>query len=65
MTTMKKPNEANKANKAQFGAKDDNQPGHNDGDLPSDGRQPLSAAADPPNPPSSIFEVVDVVENQK
>ncbi len=28
-------------------------------------RQPLNAAADSPNPPSSIFEVAEVVENRE
>ena len=61
----KKQNEANKANKAQSGEQNNNQPDRNGGDLPCGGRQPLNAAADPPNPPSSIFEVAEVVENQK
>jgi hypothetical protein len=63
--TKEKQNEANKANKAQSGEKNNNQPDRNGGDLPCDGRQPLNAAADPPNPPSSIFEVAEVVENRK
>jgi hypothetical protein len=35
------------------------------GALRCDGRQPLSAALNPPNPPSSIFEVEEVVKNRK
>ena len=46
-------------------SKNNNQPDRNGGDLPCGERQPLNAAADPPNPPSSIFEVAEVVENQK
>jgi hypothetical protein len=54
----KKQNEANKANKARSEEKNNNQP--------CDGRQPLKVgAANPPNPPSSSFEVAEVVENQK
>jgi hypothetical protein len=63
--TKEKQNEANKANKARSGEKNNNQPDRNGGDLPCDGRQPLKAAANPPNPPSSSFEVADVVENRK
>ncbi len=61
----KKQNKANKANKAQSGEQNNNQPDRNGGDLPCGGRQPMNAAADPPNPPSSIFGVPEVVENRK
>jgi hypothetical protein len=61
----KKQNEANKANKARSGEKNNNQPDRNGGDLPCDGRQPLKAAANPPNPPLPSFEVAGVVENRK
>jgi hypothetical protein len=61
MTMAKQKKKQNKANKAQSGEKNNNQPGN----LPCDGRQPLKAAANPPNPPSSIFEVAEVVENRK
>jgi hypothetical protein len=63
--TMAKQNEANRSKQSTIRSKNDNQPDHNGGDLPCDGRQPLSTAADPPNPPSSIFEVAEVVENRK
>ena len=53
----------NEANKAQSGEKNNNQSDRNGGDLPCDGRQPLKAAAGPPNPPPSIFEVAEVVKN--
>jgi hypothetical protein len=42
----------------------DNQPDRNGGDLLCNGRQPLSASLDPLNPPSSLFEVAEVVENR-
>jgi hypothetical protein len=58
-------NKANKANKARSGEKNNNQPDRNGDDLPCHGRQPLKAAANPPNPPSSSFEVAEVVENRK
>jgi hypothetical protein len=61
----KKQEEANKANKAQSGEKNNNQPDRNGGDLPCDGRQQLKAAGDPPNPPPAIFEVAELVENRK
>jgi hypothetical protein len=63
--TKEKKNEANKVNKARSGEKNNNQPDCNGGDLPCDGRQPLKAAANPPNPPSSSFEVAEVVKNRK
>jgi hypothetical protein len=62
---MAKQNKANRSKQTTIWSKNDNQPDHNGGDLPCEGRQPLSAAADPPNPPSSIFEVAEVVENRK
>jgi hypothetical protein len=62
---MAKQNEANRSKQSTIRSKNDNQPDRNGGDLPCDGRQPLSTAADPPNPPSSIFEVAEVVENRK
>jgi hypothetical protein len=43
----------------------DNQPDRNSGNLPGGWRQPLNAAADSPNPPSSISEVAEVIENRK
>ena len=46
-------------------SKNDNQPDRNSGDLLGGWRQPLNAAADSPNPPSSIFEVAEVIENRK
>jgi hypothetical protein len=63
--TMGKQNEANRRKLSAIPSKNDNQPDRNGGDLLCDGRQPLSAALDPPNPPSSIFEVAEVVENRK
>jgi hypothetical protein len=61
----KKQIEANKANKARSGEKNNNQPDRNGGDLPCGGRQPLKAAANPLNPPLPSFEVAEVVENRK
>ena len=63
--TMAKQNEANRRKQSTIPSKNDNQPDRNGGDLLCDGRQPLSAALDPLNPPSSIFEVAEVVENRK
>jgi hypothetical protein len=63
--TMAKQNEANRRKQSTLPSKNDNQPDRNGGDLLCDGRQPLSAALDPLNPPSSIFEVAEVVENRK
>ena len=62
---MAKQNKANRSKQTTIRSKNDNQPDRNGGDLPCAGRQPLSAAADPPNPPLSIFEVAEVVENRK
>jgi hypothetical protein len=62
--TMAKQNEANRRRRT-IPSKNDNQPDRNGGDLLCDGRQPLSVALDPPNSPSSIFEVAEVVENRK
>jgi hypothetical protein len=64
-TTIAKQNEAKRSKQSTIRSKNDNQPDRNGDDLPCDGRQPLSAAADLPNPPSSIFEVAEVVENRK
>jgi hypothetical protein len=63
--TMAKQNVANRRKQSTIPSKNDNQPDRNGGDLVCDGRQPLSAALDPLNPPSSIFKVAEVVENRK
>jgi hypothetical protein len=62
--TMAKQNEANRSKQSTIRSKNDNQPDRNGGDLPCDGRQPLSTAANPKNSPSSIFEDAEVVENR-
>jgi hypothetical protein len=62
---MAKQNQATRSKQSTIGFKNDNQPDRNGGNFPCDDRWPLSAAADPPNPPLSIFEVAEVVENRK
>jgi hypothetical protein len=63
--TMVKQNKANRSKQSTIPSKNDNQPDHNGDDLSCDRRQPLSTAVDPPNPPPSIFEIAEVVENRK
>jgi hypothetical protein len=56
---------ANRSKQSTIRSNSGNQPDRNGGNLLCDGRQPLSEAAGPPNPPSLIFEVAEVVENRK
>jgi hypothetical protein len=62
---MAKQDKTHRSKQSTIRSKNDNQPDRNGGDLPCDGRQPLSTAADPPNPPSWIFEVAEVVKNRE
>jgi hypothetical protein len=58
--------EPNRSKQNTIKSKNNNQPNRNGGNLQRGGwRQPLNVAADPPNPPWSIFEVAEVVENRK
>jgi hypothetical protein len=63
--TKEKTKRSKQSKQSKSGEKKNNQPDRNGGNLPCDGRQPLNAAADPANPPLSIFEAADVVENRK
>ena len=56
-----KKKQQNKANQAQSGEQNSNQPDQNGGDLPCGRRHPLNVAADPPNPPPSIFKFAEAV----
>jgi hypothetical protein len=63
--TKEKTKRSKRSKQSPIPSKNNNQPDRNGGDLPCGGRQPLNEAADPPNPPSSIFEVAEVVEKRK
>jgi hypothetical protein len=62
--TMAEQNEAKRSKQSTIRSKNDNQPDRNDGDLPCDGRQPLSTAAEartstPPPPEEGLDEMTN------